>query len=107
MNRQDHIKFDPVKIAEIASEIQLQVSLLRETLSLVKNHRENITYFWHGTAADEFNKKMKEVDVKMELANQVLVGLYTDIFNAAGIYEVSESITKLSAEELPIEGVFR
>lgn len=107
MSTHDQIKFNPVKIAEIATEIQMQVSLLQETLSLVKRDRENMTYFWKGTAADEFNTKMREVDSKMEVVNQVLVGLYTDIFHVAGIYEVSESITKMSAEELPIEGVFR
>lgn len=102
----DTIKFNPEKIAEIAAEIQLQLNLLHETVALVKRENDEMAYFWMGECSDQFRKKMSELDGKTEQLHIIMSNLYVDMFNTAGIYQVSEMISKIIVEGLPTEGVF-
>jgi len=102
----DTIKFNPERISEIAGEIQLQLHLLHDTVALIKREKDEMAYFWVGESSLQFRKKMSELDDKMEQMHIIMSNLYVDMFNAAGIYQISEMISTIIVEGLPTEGVF-
>jgi WXG100 family type VII secretion target len=101
------IKFDPVKLLETGKKLEQQKNALEQSMADIKRQSDILKTVWKGGGADEYYKKVEELDRHGADMGRLLLAFSQNLTAAAGVYEHGETRARQKAEALPVEGVFR
>ena len=100
------IKFDPVRIAEVATNLENQHKRFLKSLASAKKKAEGLNGLWQGESADLYLEKMRMMEEQGEEMAKIMLAFSVDLAQTSGIYKTGETNAKLKAESLPTDGVF-
>jgi len=102
------IKFEPAKIAEVASYIQTKHGELQQNITGIKQKANTLRQSWNSDGrADVFYTTSSELSIKGEELVKELKTFGDRLNQASGLYKTGENDAKQGVEQLPTEGIFR
>ena len=102
-----YFKEDPQQIANVATLVQQERNKFSSCLSGMKSKANSLKSFWKSVSADEYQKKVTDLDAKGQELVIMLDDVVKKLQEASGIYTVAESAATNAAQGLPTDGVFR
>ena len=101
------IKFDPVKITDIASNLALWHGTFTRSMADIQNYSYNLYVSWKSDGgADEYFKKHNELTKQGEDLARLLEVFSDNLYKVARVYIQGEQDAEKKVETLPISGVF-
>jgi WXG100 family type VII secretion target len=96
------IRFDPVRIENVALDLQNQYTDLTQNMAGIRQRTNTLRSSWNSDRrADNYFDKFAELDKKAEDLARALKSFCDDLNIAAGIYEDTEKRAKQTADGLP------
>jgi WXG100 family type VII secretion target len=99
----DTIKFDPDKIAEVATSLRDQRNLFDQYTKAIKQKATSLKSVWQGDTAELYFQKIEQLDKKSVLLTEGFKMFDQDLQSASGIYRGGEASAKEVAETLPTD----
>jgi len=108
MSESIFIKFNPERIAEVASDMQKLHSEFMQNITAIRQTSSSLRHSWSSdNRADNCFNRAAELDVKGEELARILRTFCDNLNQASGVYRAGESDVKQGVQQLPTEGVFR
>ena len=108
MAQQGFIKFDPGKIAEVATDLQSRHNTLFQNINEIRTRADALRANWRSDArANNYFDEFEALNREGEELAQLLKTMATNLFSVSGRYEEGERTAVNKVVALPTQDVFR
>ena len=101
------LKFDPEKIQNAGMNLENRHKRFVQSIERIRKCNNSLQASWKGDSADEYIKKVNDLDMLVEDLEVKLLQLSQDLAAASGVYKAGETQATQRVESLPTDGIFK